>query len=110
MLIGYDEDNKEYVGIQKDGFKNEDKWENFLRNHLDNSAGKYVGTIIGVEYKAIHNKTVAVVTVEKSPQRIMCKDLKLNSKDSKKFFIRSGAYTKALGIEEAIKYDAQRFG
>jgi len=110
LLIGYDEDNKEYVGIQKDGFKNADKWENFLRNHLDNSAGKYVGTIIGVEYKVIHNKTVAVITVEKSPQRIMCKDLKLNSKDSKKFFIRSGAYTKALGIEEAIKYDAQRFG
>ena len=110
LLIGYDEDNKEYVGIEKDGFKNEDKWENFLRNHLDNSAGKYVGTIIGVEYKIIHNKTVAVVTVEKSPQRIMCKDLKLNSKDSKKLFIRSGAYTKALGIEEAIKYDAQRFG
>lgn len=110
LLIGYDEDNKEYVGIQKDGFKNEDKWENFLRNHLDNSAGKYIGTIIGVEYKAIHYKTVAVVTVEKSPQRIMCKDLKLNSKDSKKLFIRSGAYTKALGIEEAIKYDAQRFG
>ncbi len=27
----------------------------------------------------------------------------------KKFFIRSGAYTKALGIEEAIKYVATRF-
>ncbi len=110
LLIGYDEDNKEYVGIEKDGFKNSDKWENYLRNHLDNKAGKFIGSMINIQYKKIDGKTLAVVTVPRSTQRIMCKDLYSSTNDSKKFYIRSGAYTKALGIEEAIKYDAQRFG
>jgi hypothetical protein len=110
LLIGYDEDNKTYVGIEKDGFKNTDKWENYLRNHLDSKAGKFIGSMISIQYKKIDGKTLAVVTVPRSSQRIMCKDLHSSTNDSKKFFIRSGAYTKALGIEEAIKYDAQRFG
>ena len=110
LLVGYDEDNKAYVGIEKDGFKNTDKWENYLRNHLDSKAGKFVGSMISIQYKKIDGKTLAVVTVPRSSQRIMCKDLYSSTNDSKKFFIRSGAYTKALGIEEAIKYDAERFG
>ena len=109
LLIGYDEDNKAYVGIEKDGFKNIDKWENYLRNHLDSKAGKFIGSMIGINYKKIDGKTLAVVTVPRSTQRIMCKDLHSSANDSKKFFIRSGAYTKALGIEEAIKYVATRF-
>lgn len=106
LLVGYDETNKSYCGIEKDGFKNRDAWENYVRNHLDKKAAQFVGTLILFEYKKFQNKTLAVINVERSPKRILCKDLK---SDQKNFYVRTGAYTKALNIDEAIKYVATRF-
>jgi hypothetical protein len=106
LLVGYDEKNKSYCGIERDGFKNFDAWENYVRNHLDRKAGQFVGTLILFDYKKYKNRTLAVINVERSTKRILCKDIK---SDHKSFYVRTGAYTKALNIDEAIKYVANRF-
>jgi len=102
LVVGFHELTNEFTGIEKDGFKDNDKWENYIRNHLDQKAGKFIGTLFDISYKSYKSKTVALINVRKSSKRIYCSDI-ANPK-SQNFYVRTGAYTKALGLEEAIEF------
>ena len=102
LIVGYDEKSSSFVGIEQDGFKDTDKWENYIRNHLDEKAGKFLGSLVDFKYKKYYDKTIALIETQQSQEKIMCKDI--NNPKEKKFYVRTGAYTKALDIEEAIAF------
>ena len=102
LIVGFDERSNNFIGIEKDGFKNIDMWENYIRNHLDQKAGKYIGTLFEIDFKDYESKTIALIHVTKSTKRIHCGDL--TNPKAQKFFVRTGAYTKALELEEAIEF------
>ena len=103
LIVGYYEKDQEFYDIlSTDGFKDTDKWENYIRNHLDEKAGKYIGSLVQFEYLELYEKNIAVIKVKRDIERIMCKDI--NNPKEKKHFIRTGAYTKALNVDEAIHY------
>lgn len=102
LIVGYHEKQYGFVGIEKDGFSDNDKWENYVRNHLDAKAGKFIGALCNFQYKKYNNKTICVINVEKTTKSIMCTDLK-NPK-SKNFYVRTGPFTKSLNIEEAMDF------
>ena len=102
LIVGYDERTSSFVGIEQDGFKDIDKWENYIRNHLDEKSGKFLGSLVDFKYKKYYDKTIALIEIEQSQEKIMCKGI--NNPKEKKFYVRTGAYTKALDIEEAIAF------
>jgi len=102
LIVGYDERTSSFVGIEQDGFKDIDKWENYIRNHLDEKAGKFLGSLVDFKYKKYYDKTIALIEIQQSQEKIMCKDI--NNPKEKKFYVRTGAYTKSLDIEEAIAF------
>ncbi|MDA9876196.1 ATP-binding protein [Gammaproteobacteria bacterium] len=104
LVVGFHERTNEFTGIEKDGFKDTDKWENYIRNHLDQKAGKFIGTLFDVIFQSYDSKTVALINVRKSSKIIYCSDI-ANPK-SQNFYVRTGAYTKALELEEAIEFIA----
>ena len=108
ILVGYHERFNEFVGIEKDGKKDNDSWERFLRSHLDAKTDKFTGTLVEFHFKRINNVTCAVIEVKRSPERISCKDLIKN--DETHFYVRSGPSTKSLNFDEGLRYQEMRFG
>jgi len=107
ILVGYHERFNEFVGIEKDGKKDNDSWERFLRSHLDAKTDKFTGTLVEFHFKKINNVTCAVIEVKRSPERISCKDLIKN--DETHFYVRSGPSTKSLNFDEGLRYQEMRF-
>jgi hypothetical protein len=69
---------------------------------LDEKAGKFLGSLVDFKYKKYYDKTIALIEIQQSQEKIMCKDI--NNPKEKKFYVRTGAYTKSLDIEEAIAF------
>ena len=106
ILIGYHEKENTFIGIEKDGFLNVDEWELNLRNRIKEKAGEFVQTLLNVEYlKYEDGVTCALINVENSEEDIMCKQQNSNKKE---FYLRKGARTAALDIEEYSKHKAQK--
>ena len=106
ILVGYDEDNQSFVGIEKDGFKNNDKWENYIRNKLKDKAGNLSGTFIDIRFIPYRDITCAQIEVKRSNEPCLCKEL---NTDNSILYVRTGASTRALDAAEIIKYSKERF-
>ena len=72
--------------------------EIILIKRLENTLVHY----LKLTFKDYESKTIALIHVRKSTKRIYCGDL--TNPKAQKFFVRTGAYTKALELEEAIEF------
>lgn len=106
ILVGYDEDNQSFNGIEKDGFENSDKWENYIRNKLKDKSGNLTGTMMDIKFITYKKVTCAQIEVRRASDPILCKELNSNKKI---LYVRTGASTRALDAGEIISYSKERF-
>lgn len=97
ILVGYDEKQNSFVGIEKDGFKDLDDWELDLRNRIGANATEFVGSLLDIEFlKYEEGVTCALIRVEKSATKIFCKD----EKGQEVFYQRDGARTVSVSLQD----------
>ena len=105
LMIGVADDGNP-VGIDADGFANEDKMHLHLTNLVNNRIGAQAWTAIHANFDDHEDVRVLVVRCEKSQTPAYIKD-KGRSGDA--FYIRTGAATVALSTQETVEYIRQRF-
>lgn len=103
LLIGVSDDGK-YVGIDTDKFKNEDKFQLHFKNLLKSGIGLAHSEKISWDLVQFNKGKILRVICEKSDRPVF-----LNTKDGKKFYIRTGPSTDELMAEELINYTAEHF-
>ena len=104
ILVGYDEKQNSFVGIEKDGFKDLDDWELDLRNRIGANATEFVGSLLDIEFlKYEEGVTCALIRVEKSATKIFCKD----EKGEEVFYQRDGARTVSVSLQDWFKREEQ---
>ena len=84
-----------------------DRYELYLRTILTRDLGDAtVSTAVAIRFHDIAGKTIAEVRVDPSPYPAYVPD----KNGIKMLFVRAGNQTKALAIDEAVKYIDQHFG
>jgi hypothetical protein len=104
LIVGVS-DSGEVVGIEKDGFKNIDKFQLHMFNLIKDSLGSSVAPLIQNEMAIIDGKTVCILKCEKCPNPVY---LKFKNKEEA-YFIRTGPGTTKLSTSEAHKYIKEHF-
>jgi hypothetical protein len=104
LFIGVD-DNKQAIGIDVDGFPNEDKMELFLISKIKSSlGGAGVMVNIKIRFEDFQNKRILVAEVDPHDGPVY---LMINQNEE--FYIRVGASTESLGHREAYSYTRKRW-
>ena len=104
LFIGVD-DNKQAIGIDVDGFPNEDKMELFLISKIKSSlGGAGVMVNIKIRFEGFQNKRILVAEVDPHDSPVY---LMINQNEE--FYIRVGASTESLGHREAYSYTRKRW-
>jgi len=105
LLIGVADDGT-IVGIERDQFPNQDKFQLHLSNVLKQQLGETATTGAAIELlSTLDNKTVCVVTCTASDVPVFCR-LKGGEEH---FYIRSGPGTTQLPPSELLTYVAGHF-
>lgn len=92
------------VGLEADGFRNEDKMSLHLYNIINDSMGKDAGTAVHVNFDEFNGKRVMVVRCDRSSFRVFVKD-----GNTDRFYVRTGPSTEEMSVEEAVDYINRRF-
>ena len=104
LLIGIADDG-EILGLETDGFANDDK---FLL-HFDNLIKQHVGlefaSYISGGFRAVDDRQVFLVNCDRCPDPVY-----LKSGDDEKFFIRLGPSTRQLPPSKILDYMQEREG
>lgn len=104
ILVGYYENEKTFIGIEKDGFKDLDAWELDLRNKIGSNPGEFVCSLIDINFLSYQDGiTCALIRVEKSASKIFCKD----TQGKRHLYQRDGARTISVDLEDYIKQEEQ---
>jgi len=103
LIIGLGDDG-EVVGVDSDGFPNEDKMGLHLVNLINSRLGAEHAGCISLRFEAIQKKSVMVVECEASPVPVYLQD-----GDDEQFFVRTGPATTQLKLREARAYIKKRF-
>jgi hypothetical protein len=103
LLIGVSDDGIP-VGIERDGFDNEDKMYLHLTSIVKTRMDVSVGTMIHVHYESHNDQRIMVVECSKSHKPIFVKDCNLE-----RFYIRTGASTTELSPSQTHDYVKVRF-
>ena len=93
------------VGIQKDGFQNEDRMNLHLRNIVSSRMGAVAMSRIHPSFDDYRNVRIMIVTCERSGQPVYVHE----ANNREKFYIRTGASTTELSISESNTYINDRF-
>lgn len=108
LLIGVADDG-EVIGLEQDfktlRRKDSDGYEQLIMTTIASTLGAVFCQHIHVMFHLIDNKYVCRLIVNPSPHPVFFKQ----NKDTK-FFLRSGAGTRELNIEDATEYISQRWG
>ena len=103
LLIGISDDGSP-VGIQTDGFANEDKMSLHLVNIIKSRLGVQAMTSIHAHFDDHDDYRVMLVRCRRSPIPIFLKD-----GDIERFYIRTGPSTTELSASQTQEYIKQRF-
>lgn len=103
LMIGVADDGNP-VGIDADGFANEDKMHLHLTNLVNDRIGPGAWTAIHANFDDHENGRVLVVRCERAQSPAYVKE---GGADA--FYIRTGAATVALSTQETVEYSRQRF-
>jgi chaperone required for assembly of F1-ATPase len=104
LLIGVS-DKGEIVGIEKDGFPDNDKYQLHLFNLIKEYLGNNIASLVNAEMVEIGKKFICLVKCDKSPQPVY---LKFKKRDEE-YFIRTGPGSTKLSTSEAHKYINEKF-
>jgi hypothetical protein len=104
LLIGVS-DGGNIVGIKKDGFPNNDKYQLHLYNLIKEYLGNHVASLANAEMIEVNDNYICLVKCDKSPEPVY-----LNfRKKEEEYFIRTGPGTTKLSTSEAHKYIIEKF-
>ena len=103
LVIGVSDDSSP-IGIQADGFANEDKMSLHLVNIIKSRMGSPAMTNIHAHFDDYDDCRVMVVKCRKSPTPVFLKD-----GDVERFYIRTGPSTTELSASQTQEYIKQRF-
>ncbi len=108
LLIGVS-DNGLVVGIEHDQLENDDKFMLHLAQVVCNGLGDRAGTCIDPNMQIVQDKTVCVVSCQRSPEPVFLKWKGIIACTEGDFFVRSGPGTVRLPPESAKEYIRTRF-
>jgi type I restriction enzyme, R subunit len=108
LLIGVADDGA-VVGIEADKLETDDKFMRHLSQVVRNGLGDRAGTCIDPKVQVVQDKTVCVVSCQRSPEPVYLKWKGLEATPDGDFFVRSGPGTVRLAPDSAQKYVATRF-
>ena len=109
LLIGVADDGA-IVGIGRDQLESDDKFMRHLAQVVRNGLGGRAGTCIDPKTQIVEDKTVCVVSCQRSPEPVFLKWKGLESAADGDFFVRSGPGTVKLPAASAREYIRTRFG
>ncbi len=109
LLIGVADDGT-IVGIERDRLESDDKFMRHLAQVVRNGLGDRSGTCIDSKTQVVHDKTVCVVSCQRSPEPVFLKWKGMETTAEGDFFVRSGPGTVKLPPESAREYIRTRFG
>lgn len=108
LLLGVDDD-KTVVGIERDGFENEDKFLRHLMQLVINALGDRSGTCVDPTIEVVEGKAVCVVRVSRSPEPVFLTFKAGEKKWEREFYIRNGPRTDTLAPESVERYIETRW-
>lgn len=103
LLIGV-EDDGQIFGIEKDGFKNEDKYGLHLTNLIRDRIGVQHMRFIKIRFEEIDSKKVVRIDCKRGVVPAYCK-----KDNTELFYIRSGPSTSEVPASEIHSYVSNRF-
>ncbi len=103
LLVGVSDDGSP-LGIQVDGFENEDKMSQHLVNIVKSRMGVSAMTNIHARFDDYEDNRIMVVKCAKAPTPVFVKD-----GDRERFYIRTGPATTELSPSQTQDYIKQRF-
>ena len=104
LIVGVGDDGAP-IGLDVDGFENEDRMHLHLVNIVNSSLGAPVWAYIHSNFDDFEDGRVLVVRCEKSQAPVYVKD-----GDGQRFYVRTGPSTTELPVGSAMQYITQRFG
>lgn len=99
-------DDGEIVGIEEDGFPNDDKFLLHFGNLFNDKIGRQFTKYIDYEIVKINGKSVMKVNCQRSAQPVFLKDKQRQDE----FFVRHGPSSVELSMSEFNSYAKDRFG
>ncbi len=104
LLVGV-EDNGNILGIEQDGFPNDDKFLLHFNNLLKQHLGLECAPFVAFEIKHIEGKSVLVVDCRRSASPVF-----VTHGDKEDFYIRVGPGSRQLSTSEVLAYIHDHFG
>jgi hypothetical protein len=108
LLIGV-ADDRSVLGIEADGFENDDRFMLHLSQVVRNALGDRAGTCIDPRVQVVQGKTVCVVTCQRSPEPVFLKAKDAPEGAEGEFCVRSGPGSIKLTPKDAEAYIRTRF-
>jgi hypothetical protein len=108
LLIGV-ADDKSIVGIEIDQLDNDDKFMRHLTQVVRNGLGDRAGTRVDPKTQIVREKTVCVVSCQRSPEPVFLKWKEMEKSPEGDFFVRTGPGTVVLASASAKEYIRTRF-
>jgi hypothetical protein len=108
LLIGVADDGS-IVGIDRDQLESDDRFMRHLAQVVRNGLGDRAGTCIDPKIQFVQDKTVCVVSCQRSPEPVFLKWKGLEATPDGDFFVRSGPGTVKLLPDSAQQFIRTRF-
>jgi type I site-specific restriction-modification system R (restriction) subunit len=108
LLIGVSDDGS-VVGIERDQLENNDKFMLHLSQVVRNGLGDRASTCIDPKTQVVQDKTVCIVSCQRSPEPVFLKWKGLEKSAEGDFFVRSGPGTVPLSPDSTKEYIRTRF-
>ena len=108
LLIGVADDGS-IVGTEPDQLETDDKFLRHLAQVVRNGLGDRAGTCIDPNTQIVEEKTVCVVSCQRSPEPVFLRWKGLEASPEGDFFVRSGPGTVKLPPESAQEFIRTRF-
>ena len=102
-------DNRTIIGIEPDGFENDDRFMLHLAQVVRNALGDRASTCIDPRTQVVEGKTVCLVTCQRSPEPVFLKWKGMEQSPEGDFYVRSGPSSVCLSPESAREYIRTRF-
>ena len=103
LVIGISDDGSP-IGIEVDGFPNEDKMALHMVNIVKDRMGVHAMTCLHAHFDDHEDYRVMVISCSKATSPIFVKD-----SNTEKFYIRSGPSTNELSPSQSQEYIKERF-
>jgi len=108
ILIGVADDGT-VVGFEHDQLENDDKFMRHLTQVVRNALGDRAGTCIDPTVQIVQDRSVCLVTCQRSPEPVFLKWKGMEASPEGDFYVRSGPGSVRLAPDSAREYIRTRF-